>query len=240
MYNVVRGQLANIPNLVANTLAVEIYSGSTGPTGSPLDIVDTSGATVSFVTGGILFENGNAITGVYTASYASTSSFDTIFDVWHTGSGGSRINFYTGSYEPESISTANLLYNREYLTSITNLQDVYPKGEKPNLRVFVRDKNWSPNIYTVATSEVKSTVVEDAYYRVFRTIDNLEIIPYGTGSTSNDFTRLSYDVSGNYFELDTSCLEAGYSYGIQFTYYLQGAYYQQPEVFKFKIQEEDL
>ena len=240
MYNVVRGQLANIPNLVANTLAVEIYSGSTGPAGSPLDIVDTSGATVSFVTGGILFENGNAITGVYTASYASTSSFDTIFDVWHTGSGGSRINFYTGSYEPESISTANLLYNREYLTSITNLQDVYPKGEKPNLRVFVRDKNWSPNIYTVATSEVKSTVVEDAYYRVFRTIDNLEIIPYGTGSTSNDFTRLSYDVSGNYFELDTSCLEAGYSYGIQFTYYLQGAYYQQPEVFKFKIQEEDL
>jgi hypothetical protein len=67
-------------------------------------------------------------------------------------------------------------------------------------------------------------VIEDAYYRVFRTIDNLEIIPYGTGSTNNDFTRLSYDVSGNYFELDTSCLEPGYSYGIQFAYYLQGDY----------------
>jgi len=240
MYNVVRGQLANIPNLAANTLAVEIYSGSTGPVGSPLDIVDTSGATVSFVTGGILFENGNAVTGVYTASFASTSSFDTVFDVWHTGSGGSRINFYTGSYEPEPIATSDLLYNTTHLTTITNLKDVYPKGQKPNLRVFIRDKNWSPTIYTVATSKVKPMVIEDAYYRVFRTIDNLEIIPYGTGSANNDFTRLSYDVSGNYFELDTSCLEAGYSYGIQFTYYLQGAYYQQPEVFKFKIQEEDL
>ena len=240
MYNVVRGQLANIPNLDANTLAVEVYSGSAGPIGAALDIVDTSGATATSVTGGILFENGNPVTGVYTASFASTSSLDTVFDVWHTGSGTPRINFYTGSYEPEPISTSNLLYNTTYLTTITNLKDNYPKGQKPNLRVFIRNKNWSPNIYTVATSQVKPAVIENAYYKLFRTIDNLEIIPYGTGSAKNDFSRLSYDVSGNYFELDTSFLEAGYSYGIQFTYYLQGAYYQQPEVFKFKIQEEDI
>lgn len=196
-----RGQLANIPGLVNNTLKVEIYSGSIAPTGSALSVVNASGQSVTSVTGGILIENGNAVTGVYTASFASTSSLSTVFDVWHTGSGGSRIEYKTGSYSPEAVDTSNLLYETQYITNITNLDNSYAKGQKPRLRVFVRDKDWSPNIFTVASTAVKTTVIEDAYYSVFRSIDNLEIIPFGTGSSNNNFTRLSYDVSGNYFEL---------------------------------------
>tara|TARA_R110000787_G_scaffold11239_2_gene37537 strand:+ start:1083 stop:2570 length:1488 start_codon:yes stop_codon:yes gene_type:complete len=240
LYNVVRGQLTNIPNLSNNKLMVEIFSGSSSPIGNSLTIVDSSGQSITSVTGGLLIENGNTVAGVYTASYASTSSFDTVFDVWHTGSGVSRVEFYTGSYEPERIPTSDLLYDTTYLSTITNLQSNYALGQKPKLRVFVRDKNWSPNIYTVANAKVETTIIENAYYNVFRSIDNLEIVPFGTGSSNNNFTRLSYDVSGNYFELDTSYLEAGYSYGIQFAYYLQGEYRQQPEVFKFKIEEEDV
>lgn len=240
LYNVVRGQLTNIPNLSNNKLIVEVFSGSTSPVGSALNIINSSGQSVTAVTGGLLVENGNTITGVYTASFASTSSLETVFDVWHTGSGVSRVEFYTGSYEPEVVDTSDLLYETTYLTTITNLDDTYARGQKPRLRVFVRDKNWSPNIYTVANSTVETTTIDNAYYKVFRSIDNLEIIPFGTGSSNNNFTRLSYDISGNYFELDTSCLEAGYSYGIQFAYYLQGEYRQQPEVFKFKIEEEDV
>ncbi len=113
------------------------------------------------------------------------------------------------------------------------------KGQKPKLRVFARQKNWKPNIYTVATQEVIPDIIEDAYYQLTRTIDNLEVIPFGTGSAVNNFTRMSYDVSGNYFELDTNHLESGYSYGIQFVYYLNGEYREQPEVFKFRIEEEE-
>lgn len=240
LYNMVRGQLANIPGLKDHTLRLDVYSGSVAPTGTALNIVNPSGQAVSSVTGGLLIENGNAITGVYTASFASTSSLSTVFDVWHTGSGVSRVEFKTGSYIPDEVGTTNLLYDTVYLTNITNLDSEYAKGQKPRLRVFVRDKNWQPNIYTVASSVVETTVIEDAYYKVFRTIDNLDIIPFGTGSSNNNFSRLSYDVSGNYFELDTSCLEPGYSYGIQFAYYLQGDYRQQPETFKFKIEEEDV
>jgi hypothetical protein len=240
LYNRVRGQLVNIPNLSNDKVMVEIFSGSSAPTGSALNIIDSSGQSVTSVTGGLLVENGNVVVGVYTASFASTSSLDTVYDVWHTGSGGSRIEFYTGSYEPKSIETSDLIYNTTYLTTITNLENSYTRGQKPHLRVFVRDKNWSPNIYTVANSKIETTIIEDAYYKVFRSIDNLEIVPFGTGSSNNNFTRLSYDLSGNYFELDTSYLEAGYSYGIQFAYYLQGEYHQQPEVFKFKIEEEDV
>ena len=239
LYNVVRGQLANIPGLDDNKLKVELYSGSTGPLGDALNVVDSTNTVTNSVTAGLLIENGIAATGIYTASFASTSSFDTIFDVWHTGS-SPRIEFYTGSYEPQRVETSDLLYDRVYLTTITNLEDSYAKGQKPRLRVFVRDKNWQPNIYTVANAAVKTTIIDDAYYKIFRSIDNLEIIPFGTGSSNKNFTRLSYDVSGNYFELDTSCLEPGYMYGIKFAYYLQGDYREQPEVFKFKIEEEDV
>ncbi len=64
----------------------------------------------------------------------------------------------------------------------------------------------------------------------------MEIIPFGTGS--DHYTQLSYDVSGNYFELDTGLLEPGYSYDIQFVYHVQDRYQQQPEIFKFRIEEE--
>lgn len=239
LYNIVRGQLQNLPGLTNETLSVEIYSGSSAPSGNPLSLVQPGGTSATSVAAGILRENGATITGVYTASFASTSSLDTVFDVWHTGSGGSRINFYTASYEPKTFGTIDGLYREEYITSITNLEDSYTQGQTPNLRVFARKKNWNPNIYTVATADTLPDVIEDSYYRVHRVIDNLEVIPFGTGSANNYFSRLSYDVSGNYFELDTSCLEPGYAYGITFAYYLQGEYVEQPEVFKFKIKEED-
>ena len=238
LYNVVRGQLANIPNLAGNTLAVEIYSGSGTPAGNPFQVDDGSNLA-SLVTGGLLVENGVVQTGIYTASFSSTSSITTIYDVWHTGSGASRVNFYTGSYNPISIATSDHLYDTQYINTITNLHDSYLKGQKPKLRVFARQKNWKPNIYTVATQEIKPEIIEDAYYQLTRTIDNLEVIPFGTGSAVNNFTRMSYDVSGNYFELDTNHLESGYSYGIQFVYYLNGEYREQPEVFKFRIEEEE-
>jgi hypothetical protein len=240
MYNIIRGQLANIPNLTGNGILLELYSGSAGPAGSTLDVLSAAGAGVTAISGGLLSENGITHTGIYTASFASTATLDPVFDVWYTGGEGSRIEFFTGSYTPERVQTSEVFYDMQYISSITNLHDSYIQGQKPQLRVFARNKDWSPNIYTVATKKIVPEIIEDAYYRVIRTIDNLEIIPFGTGSSINNFTRLSYDVSGNYFDLDTSYLEPGYSYGIQFAYYLQGAYRQQTELFKFRIEEEEV
>ena len=50
LYNVVRGQLTNIPGLSGNKLNVEIYSGSTSPVGSPLTIVGSNGSSGTSVT----------------------------------------------------------------------------------------------------------------------------------------------------------------------------------------------
>jgi len=89
LYNVIRGELKNIPGLEDNKLMVELYSGSASPEGSALYVDDSSGNSVTAITGGLLIENGATITGVYTASFASTSSLTTVYDVWHTGSFGS-------------------------------------------------------------------------------------------------------------------------------------------------------
>jgi hypothetical protein len=240
LYNVVRGQLANIPTITNDKLHLSLYSGTTGPLGARLAIINDGGESVLDVTGGLLVENGSAVTGVYTASFASTSSYDDVFDLWHTGSGVSHIQFFSGSFVPNSLKASEVLYDTQYVTTVENLQDSYVKGQNPRLRLFSRNKDWSPNIYTVATKAIVPTIIEDAYYSVSREIDGLEIVGYGTGSAVNNYSRLSYDVSGNYFELDTSLLEPGYAYNLRFAYYLQGDYREQPEVFKFRIKEDEV
>ena len=71
---------------------------------------------------------------------------------------------------------------------------------------------------------------------MFRIIDELNAVPFGPGSDLH--TCMSYDVSGNYFDLDMSLLEPGYMYGIKLAYYngSVGAWLEQPETFKFRVE----
>ena len=116
-----------------------------------------------------------------------------------------------------------------------NLKSSYRPKDKPRLRIYARPKDWSPTIFTVASKKIETSLIEDAYYKVVRITDDTEAIPYGTGSDNQ--TRTSYDVSGNYFDLDMSLLEPGFSYGIRLTYFLLGQYQEQPELFKFRVDE---
>ena len=63
------------------------------------------------------------------------------------------------------------------------------------------------------------------------------VIPYDTGSTKG--TEMSFDVSGNYFDLKIDLLEAGYSYGIKVAYYEEtvNSYVEQPHIWKFRVEE---
>ena len=119
-----------------------------------------------------------------------------------------------------------------------NLKDQYRYGETPVLRLYVREKNWSPNIHTVAVrTSIPSVLIESSSYQLKRTIDDEIVIPYGTGSTYH--TGLSYDVTGNYFKLDTTMLEQGYQYEIYYAFYNEDTanYVEQPYRFKFKVSE---
>jgi len=172
------------------------------------------------------------------------------YDVWSSGQGASgapAITYYTGSaITPTSYAGSNMNPSKNYTTNIKNMKRVYAPEETARLRVSIRDKNWSPNIYTAASTAVSNTIIDDAYYKIYRIIDDLEIIRYGTGSvtpqtlgSSGSYTRLSHDISGNYFDLDIAMLESGYTYGIKLCYYNTNDYQEQPEIFKFRVEKLD-
>ena len=52
---------------------------------------------------------------------------------------------------------------------------------------------------------------------------------------------LSYDVSGNYFDLDLDMLEAGYTYGLKLSFYEDSiaSYREQPYTFKIRVEQDE-
>jgi hypothetical protein len=101
----------------------------------------------------------------------------------------------------------------------------------------VREKNWSPTIYTKASSNIETKTVHSASYRVYRTLDANDSVPYGTGSDNH--TYLSYDVSGNYFDFNMSLLEPGYEYSFKFSFYDNSlsTWVEQEQAFKFRVED---
>jgi len=227
-YNFVRGRLVNIPSVGTSAILVSLYSGSkdnTTPSGSKLSLYDSN----TNMTGGYVS------TGVYSCSIGIASSSTTaLFDVWHSGS----TQYFTGSITPKLITGYGDMSSTKpvYYLNITNLQGKYTNRETARFNLYVRDKNWSPNIYTVANATIPTTPIVSASYRVYRIIDALEAVAYGTGS---DFqTGLSYDSTGNYFDFDMSLLEPGYAYAFKFTFYDQqlNSWIEQDEAFKFRVE----
>ena len=102
--------------------------------------------------------------------------------------------------------------------------------------MFIREKDWSPTIYTKASTAIEGSNVVSGSYRVYRVVDELDVIPYGTGS--NLHTVMSYDTTGSYFDLDMAMLQSDYAYAIEFSYYNDGigSWVRQPEVFKFRVE----
>ena len=229
-YNIIRGRLTNIPNVGEGEIYVSLFSGSKNnsvPSGSELTLYDGTTA----LTGG------HVSTGIYSCSVGITASIPTIvsplYDVWFSGSE----QYYTGSILPSEITTGGSMNPPRYVINITNLKNSYYNTETSRVNLYVRNKDWSPNIYTVANATPPVFSIQSASYRVYRTIDGLEAIAYGTGS---DFhTGLSYDVSGNYFDFDMSMLEPGYEYAFKFAFYDEQvkAWQEQPDNFKFRVEK---
>lgn len=215
-YNYVRGQPTDLPNVGTGEIFVDVFSEIASV--SPLATTPDQPVTGGWVS-----------TGVYSASFALDTTQEVVYDVWFSGS----IQYHTGSFMPLTFESSNIYSIPKYISSITNLQPSYCKNDINRFRVFTRLKNWNNTIYTVATAPVQNTIVDDAYYKVYRVVDHKSVIEYGTGSINH--TRLSYDVSGSYFDLDMSMLEADYEYGISFVYYLNGIYEEQPEKFSFRV-----
>jgi hypothetical protein len=215
LYNYARGQLADIPGLADGKIGIKLYRDA---------LTDNVPETVH---GGVC---PLAPVGVYTASVAIDTSASVLYDVWYTGS----TEFYTGTVAVKNFAATADNPNSLYVTSLPNLKPAYSTKETARFRFFTRKQNWSPTIYTTATAITNSEVVDSAYYKIFRISDGYEVIPYGTGSDQH--TKMSYDQSGSYFDLDMSMLQTDYAYGLSVVYYLNGKYVEQSEIFKFRVE----
>ena len=136
---------------------------------------------------------------------------------------------------PKSHTATTSELQDNSVIKITNLQEQYSSKQKERFNLFVRNRDWNPTIYTKATQTIPTINVQSASYSVTRTIDNLLVVPHGTGSDKH--TILSYDDNGNYFDFDMSILEAGYQYKFSFAFYDERLkkWKQQNNQFKFKV-----
>jgi len=212
LYNRVRGRLRDYPIT---------------PTSASLRLNSTDAPGSNLAVAGVV----KVATGIYSASIALETTASTVYDIWYSGS----VPYHTGTISVNSFDS--LGYNPEdvYVLSMPSLRDEYRKSQTHRLNLYVREKNWSPNIYTQAVrTAIPSLIIPSASFQLRRAIDDYVVVSYGTGS--NMHTGLSYDVSGNYFDLDTTYLEAGYLYDIQYSFYdEENGWEEQPYRFKFRV-----
>ena len=220
MYNYVRGSLINISGVDSpgDPIYVRVYDSASNGT----LLSDTA------ITGGYVS------TGIYSASISLYTTSSVVYDRWYNSD--YSICYHTGSIRIGGDDDA-YDYNpgNFYVTSLLNGEKSYLLSSENRFTFFVRRKNWQPNVYTVATQELNSEIIKDAYYSIYREFDGATIVPYGTGSV--EFTKMSFDERGNYFDLDMSLLEPNYKYGISLLYKVNDKYIEQNERFVFRVRE---
>jgi hypothetical protein len=216
LHNVIGGRLFNIPAVGTGEIYLQTYDASTAGT--------QIGTTV---TGGYVSQ------GVYSASFALDTTASTVYDRWYNS--GLSECYYTGTIGIKTHDISGYNPYSTYVTTLTNLNPIYYPHETARFRFYVRNKDWSPNLYTVANSINDTLIIESASYQIHRVVDDLKIIAFDTGSTRS--TETSFDVSGNYFDLDMSLFEPGYSYAIRMAFYTEtvSSYVEQPSEWKFRV-----
>jgi len=230
LYNYAGGQLTTIPDVGTGNIYVSLYSGSSSPAGSKLNLPAGSGVVTA---GDTNVTGGYVSAGIYSASFPyASSSITNVFPVWHSGT----MEYVTGS--SITILTQNAASSRDfanYTITPVNLKSTYTTLEKTRLRLYTRPKDWSPTIYPSGTSTPNSIILENIYYAITRRSDGLKVIQYGTGSGNSGFTRMSYDGEGNYFDLDFSQFESGYKYQISFVVKKDLSFIEQADTFNFRV-----
>lgn len=216
IHNSIRGRLQNIPTLGSNDIYVNLYDSLGG--------TKLAGA----------FTGSSPSTGIYKCDVFLETTSSTIYDVWFSGSN----EYHSGTIAVKTF--ASTAYNPEsaYVLSMPRLRGEYRKDQTHRLDLYARERDWSPNIYTVAVqASIPSLIIPSASFQVRRSIDDFVVVPYGTGSTTiAAHTALSYDVSGNYFDLDTTYLETGFLYEVQYSFYdEENGWEEQPYRFKFRV-----
>ena len=224
-YNYFRGRLVDIPDTGSNVI-VRFY-----PTlgGNQASVVQEDGTTSGFVIAS------KSSQGVYKAVFAYPGSETTLNDVWLRSQDGAETILATGSgftVHTDEVDTSYPI--SDYVVNITNLKPSYLQSEKATFRVYTRNKNWQPNIYTVASQAAPVNTIRELFYKIVKISDNYEVISYST-SSSPSYSKMSYDKDGSYFDLDMALLEKNNAYQISFVFKDGANYTELSDKFRFRV-----
>tara|TARA_Y100001937_G_scaffold128819_2_gene208511 strand:+ start:8803 stop:10650 length:1848 start_codon:yes stop_codon:yes gene_type:complete len=230
-YNRFGASMVDIPNTGSN-LIVRFLTSSSG--GDSVGVVTSTGVEQNHITAS------RDSLGTYKAIFAYSGSESQLYDVWYrsVNAPGQNIvetGLFTGSgFSVYEDKLDNYHVVPSYVVNVTNLKKSYLQEEKTTLRVYTRDKNWQPNIYTKANNEAPVNNIKNLFYKVVRLSDRYEVIPYSTGS-NRQYSLTSYDSQGSYFDLDMKLLEKNDAYEISFLFKDGPNYLELPEKFKFRV-----
>jgi hypothetical protein len=213
-YNKVGGALKNI---VGNPIpAIQFYTDS--------GLTSAVTASYSLVT--------NPFPGVYKAQVAVETTASVLYDKW-VNELTTSIKYFSGSFDVYQRENDYTDSETEYICNITNLKPTYTQEENARMKIFVREKDWQPTVYTVAYNNVENTSIPNLYYKIFRLNDNYVIVDYSTGSLA--YSKTSYDANGNYFDIDMNIFEKDYGYGIKLATW-DGTHIKEfKNIFKFRV-----
>ena len=175
--------------------------------------------------------------GIYSAEFAYAGSEQLLYDIWSTSSEGSLSEIITGSgFQINDRDFYSSNKQPEYKFNITNLKSSYTKEETVTFRVHTEKKHEPVTVYTKAINRASVSNVKEAYYKIDRVTDNYNVIPY-TEEDNIKYSKLSYDVSGSFFDLDMSIFAPNYLYEISFLRKNGKNFIEQGEKFRFRIEK---
>ena len=170
-------------------------------------------------------------TGVYKAVVTPTTSASTLYDVWSDN--GTEV--VTGSITVTTQAPTGTPPVNDLVVSVLNNQDSHYTGQTSRFYFYIREKDWSPNIYTSATARPDSKVYDNLLYKICRVATDETIFDYD--KTTDKTTTLSYDANGNFFDLDISMLEPNYDYEIKLALFnvMTKSYQELPFKHRFRV-----
>jgi len=213
-YNKVNGKLKNIAGGIIP--GVKFYTNSTL----------TNELSSSFL------QVTNPLAGIYKAVVSLDTTASVVYDKWYNTT--SSLAIFSSSFDVLQRQNYDYETNEDYIINITNLKNTYKQNEVAKFKIFAREKDWRPTIYTVANNIIENEIIPDLYYKIFRLSDSYTVVDYSTGSLA--YTKTSYDSNGNFFELDMNNIEKGYVYGIKLARWDEASLRELPNVFKFKVE----
>ena len=232
LYNKRRGSFYDLPN-TGSSLVVSLHA-APSPSSAGERLVPNAGGVLSNSVRHITASRHDF--GIYKATFAYTGSQTFVYDVWGRSTAGVPTTLATGSgFKIYDNSHDNSYEAPSYILNITNLKDSYLKDERTTFRIYTRDKNWQPNIYTKANNQAPVNNIRDLFYKITKVFDNYEVVSYSTGSTPS-YSSVSYDNKGSFFDLDMTLLEPNNAYEISFLLKDGPDYLEQPEKFRFRVE----